>query len=217
MKKILAILCVLSLLSVLVACGQNRTPTPTDGTPSPGTPGTTPAETETPPAPTETGKTLVVYFSATGNTGRVAEWIAQEADGMLFELVPVNPYTDADLNWTVSESRVNREHEDLSLRNIELKNTVPENWESYDTVYLGYPIWWGIAAWPVDAFLKSNDFTGKTVIPFCTATSSGLGESGELLAEMAGKGNWQTGKRFSSGVGEKEVSDWVKEQQNQDR
>lgn len=84
-----------------------------------------------------------------------------------------------------------------------------ENWESYDTVFIGYPIWWGIAAWPVDTFVKTNDFTGKTVIPFCTSASSGLGESGELLAELAGTGDWQEGIRFRSSVSGSDVQEWL--------
>ena len=167
------------------------------------------SETTTPSDTEKSGKTLVVYYSATGNTERVAGYIANATGGTLFELVPVNPYTSADLNWTVSGSRVNLEHDDVSLRDIELVNTIPENWDEYDIIYIGYPIWWGLAAWPVDNFVKENDFTGKTVIPFCTAASSGLGQSGELLAQMAGEGNWLTGKRFSSGVGEDEVTEWV--------
>ena len=73
----------------------------------------------------------------------------------------------------------------------------------------GYPIWWGIAAWPVDNFVKGNDFTGKTVIPFCTSSSSGLGDSGNLLEEMAGTGDWQEGHRFSSGASDADAADWV--------
>lgn len=76
-------------------------------------------------------------------------------------------------------------------------------------MFIGYPIWWGIAAWPVDAFINANDFTGKTVIPFATSSSSGLGESGELLAELAGTGDWQEGQRFRSGVNEADVTEWV--------
>ena len=86
--------------------------------------------------------------------------------------------------------------------------TVPD-WKSYDTVFIGYPIWWGIAAWPVDSFVKANDFTGKTVVPFCTSSSSGLGESGELLAELAGTGDWLEGERFSSSVSEDAVQTWI--------
>lgn len=85
----------------------------------------------------------------------------------------------------------------------------PDNWDSYDTILIGYPIWWGIAAWPVDNFVKGNDFSGKTVIPFCTSSSSGLGQSGTLLEQMAGTGTWQEGQRFSSGASASEVQDWV--------
>ena len=154
-------------------------------------------------------RTLVVYFSATGNTEQVANYIANTTGGDLFALEPVNPYTNEDLNWTVDGSRVNLEHEDESLRDIELVADTVENWDSYDTVFIGYPIWWGIAAWPVDGFVKANDFTGKTVIPFCTSTSSGLGESGELLAELTGTGDWLEGVRFRSGASEADVQEWL--------
>ncbi len=156
------------------------------------------------------GKVLVVYYSATGNTKEVAEYIATTTNGTLFELIPVTPYTTEDLDWRTDGSRVNLEHNDISLRDISLVNTSPESWEEYDTVYIGYPIWWGIAAWPVDNFVKDNDFTGKTVIPFCTSTDSGLGRSGELLKEMAGTGTWLEGERFKSGVSEADVTEWVK-------
>ena len=84
-----------------------------------------------------------------------------------------------------------------------------ENWDSYDAIFIGYPIWWGIAAWPVDGFVEANDFTGKTVIPFCTSSSSGLGQSGELLAELAGTGDWQEGERFRGGASAADVAAWV--------
>ena len=95
------------------------------------------------------------------------------------------------------------------MRAVELESAVPDNWGDYDTVFIGYPIWWGIAAWPVNGFIAANDFTGKTVIPFCTSSSSGLGESGELLEEAAGTGNWLEGQRFRSGASEDDVKDWV--------
>ena len=162
----------------------------------------------TPPTPSSSN-TLVVYFSASNNTERVANTIADELDADIFELIPVNPYTSADLNWTTPGSRVNREHEDESLRDIALAADTVENWEQYDNVIIGYPIWWGIAAWPVNNFVKNNDFTGKTVIPFCTSTSSGMGQSGTLLAEMAGTGDWQGGQRFQSGASESTVRNWA--------
>lgn len=157
----------------------------------------------------ETGKTLVAYYSATGNTENVANYIATATGGDLFKLEPAEPYSNADLNWTDDNSRVVREHDNPDERDIALVKSTVENWEEYDTIFIGYPIWWGIAAWPVNGFIEANDFTGKTVIPFCTSSSSGLGESGELLAEMAGTGDWQEGRRFPSGTGESDVAAWV--------
>lgn len=154
---------------------------------------------------------LVVYYSATGNTAQVAQYIADSTGGDLFEIQPVEPYTDDDLNWTDDNSRVSQEHADESLRDVELVADTVDNWDQYDTVFIGYPIWWGIAAWPTDGFVEANDFTGKTVIPFCTSSSSGLGESGQLLADMAGTGDWQEGQRFSSGASEEDVQSWIEE------
>ena len=167
------------------------------------------AETQTGDTTTESGKTLVVYYSASGTTKHVATAIADAAGADLYEITPVEPYTSDDLNWTNSSSRVSREHDDESLRDIALTELTPADWDSYDTVLIGYPIWWGIAAWPVDNFVKGNDFTGKTVIPFCTSASSGLGNSGSLLEEMAGTGDWQEGHRFSSGASDADAADWV--------
>lgn len=155
------------------------------------------------------GKVLVVYYSASGNTKAVAETIAQYTEGDIFEIVPVEAYTEEDLNWRQEGSRVNREHDDASLQDIELVSTTVEDFDSYDTVFIGYPIWWHEAAWVVNHFVTDNDFTGKTVIPFCTSSSSGLGESGVHLAEMAGTGDWQEGVRFGGGAGESEVTEWL--------
>lgn len=152
---------------------------------------------------------LVVYYSATGNTAQVAQYIADSTGGDLFEIQPVEPYTDDDLNWTDDNSRVSREHADESLRDVELVADTVDNWDQYDTVFIGYPIWWGIAAWPVDGFVEANDFSGKTVIPFCTSSSSDLGESGQLLADMAGTGDWQEGQRFRSGASQEDVESWI--------
>ena len=157
----------------------------------------------------EAGKTLVVYFSATGNTERVAEVIAETTGGELFQLEPVEPYTDEDLNYNDENSRVSQEYADESLRDVELVADTVDDWQDVDTVYIGYPVWWGIAAWPVNTFVEANDFTGKTVITFCTSASSGLGESGELLEELAGTGDWQEGMRFRSSVSEEDVTAWV--------
>ena len=152
---------------------------------------------------------LIVYYSATGNTEEAAKIIADATGGDLFELEPKEPYTDEDLNYNDENSRVSQEYADESLRDVELETTSADNWDSYDTVFIGYPIWWGIAAWAVDSFVEENDFTDKTVIPFCTSSSSDIGESGELLEEMAGTGDWQEGMRFSLSVDEAEVQEWL--------
>ncbi len=159
--------------------------------------------------PAQNGKILVAYYSAQGHTKAVAEAATETLNADTLELIPVEPYSSEDLNWTVDGSRVNREHENESLRDVKLTNATVNNWDEYDVILIGYPIWWGIAAWPVNDFVNNNDFTGKTVIPFCTSASSGLGQSGELLAEMAGTGNWQTGQRFREGASTADVRAWA--------
>lgn len=155
------------------------------------------------------GKTLIVYYSATGNTKEVAEEMAEDLNADTFEIVPSDPYTDEDLDWTDDNSRVSREYNDEFLRDVELETTTVPIWDSYDTVLIGYPIWWGIAAWPVSSFVEANDFTGKTVIPFCTSSSSGLGNSGDLLEDKAGTGTWQEGHRFSSNPSDDDITDFI--------
>ena len=214
MKKIIAILLSLVLLCGLVACGSNNntdTKTPDSGTQTekPDNTVTTPDNNDDDKDTAAGGKTLVVYFSASGSTEKVAKTISEAAGADIFEIVPTEEYTSEDLNWTNSNSRVCREHDDESLRDIPLATTTVPNWENYDTVLIGYPIWWGIAAWPVNNFVKSNDFSGKLVIPFCTSASSGIGNSGKLLADMAGTGTWKEGERFSSAADENAVKNWV--------
>ena len=215
MKKLTALLLSVVLVLSIAACGSANKPASSTTQPETSAPteqpessSTAPAESE-PETQPETGKTLVVYYSASGNTERVAKDIAEAAGADLFEIVPTEVYTSEDLNWTNPDSRVSREHDDESLRDVPLTTTEVPDWDSYDTVFIGYPIWWGIAAWPVDTFVKNNDFTGKTVIPFATSSSSGMGQSGSLLADMAGTGEWQEGQRFSSGVSSDDVQSWV--------
>lgn len=215
MKKLTALLLSVVLVLSLAACGSANKPSSSTTQPETSAPteqpessSTAPAESE-PETQPETGKTLVVYYSASGNTERVAKDIAKAAGADLFEIVPTEVYTSDDLDWTNPDSRVSREHDDESLRDVPLTTTEVPDWDSYDTVFIGYPIWWGIAAWPVDTFVKNNDFTGKTVIPFATSSSSGMGQSGSLLADMAGTGEWQEGQRFSSGVSSDDVQSWV--------
>ena len=220
MKKLTALLLSVVLVLGLAACGSANKPASSTTQPETSAPteqpatepsessSTAPAESE-PETQPETGKTLVVYYSASGNTERVARDIAEAAGADLFEIVPTEVYTSDDLDWTNPDSRVSREHDDESLRDVPLTTTEVADWDSYDTVFIGYPIWWGIAAWPVDTFVKNNDFNGKTVIPFATSSSSGMGQSGSLLADMAGTGEWQEGQRFSSGVSSDDVQSWV--------
>ena len=220
MKKLTALLLSVVLVLSLAACGSASKPASSTTQPETSAPteqpatepsessSTTPAESE-PGTQPETGKTLVVYYSASGNTERVAKDIAEAAGADLFEIVPTEVYTSDDLDWTNPDSRVSREHDDESLRDVPLTTTEVSDWDSYDTVFIGYPIWWGIAAWPVDTFVKNNDFNGKTVIPFATSSSSGMGQSGSLLADMAGTGDWQEGQRFSSSVSSDDVQSWV--------
>ena len=211
-KRLSSLLLACVMLFSLAACGQAapstedeaqtpvETSQPTENTPT----------EETAPADTAAGgSVLVAYFSATGNTEAAAGYIADAANADLFEITPADPYTADDLNWTDPDSRVVYEYENPDARDIALATDTPENWEDYDTVFIGYPIWWGIAAWPVSSFVEANDFTGKTVIPFCTSSSSGLGESGDLLEDLACTGAWLEGQRFSGGVSESDIAQWL--------
>lgn len=211
MKKLLALLISVVLVLGLTACNSSEsTNSSASSKQTAASDKSNESNTSTPEKnQSGNGKTLVVYYSASGNTERVAKDIADATNADLFEIVLTEIYTDDDLNWTDSNSRVSREHDDESLRDVPLKTTEVPDWDSYDTVFIGYPIWWGIAAWPVDGFVKANDFTGKTVIPFATSASSGMGQSGTLLAEMAGTGDWQEGQRFSSGASAEEVKSWA--------
>ncbi len=213
MKKLTSILLTLVLVFSFAACSNNSSDdsgTTSSNSQSTNAPADTSKSTDENTKDTNTSsKILVVYYSATGSTKAVAETIADTAGADLFEITPVDPYTSDDLNWTNDNSRVSVEHNDESKRDVPLTKTTPDNWADYDTVFIGYPIWWGIAAWPVNNFITGNDFTGKTVIPFCTSASSGLGQSGDLLAEMAGTGNWLDGERFSLGASSSKVESWV--------
>ena len=229
MKKLTALLLSLAMVFSLAACG-NTANTPADTSKDDAqTPAVSPVEkpddtntpddAETPddantPADTtaeqpQTGKTLVVYYSASGNTARVAKDIAAATGADLFEIVPTQVYTSDDLNWTNANSRVSREHDDESLRNVPLTSTTVADWSSYDTVFIGYPIWWGIAAWPVNNFVTDNDFTGKTVIPFATSGMSGMGQTNRELKNSCKGAKLMEGKRFPNGTKATELKAWA--------
>ncbi len=150
---------------------------------------------------------LVAYFSATGTTKGVAEKIAAITGGDLYEIVPAQPYSDADLNWNDRSSRSTKEQND--------KNVRPEigsadiSFDGYTTVYLGFPIWWGEEPRILDTFVEKYNFEGITVIPFCTSASSGIGHSGPNMEALAGSGNWLDGKRFSGSVSEADLRSWI--------
>ena len=215
MKKLISILAAGTMtMGLLAGCGSSSESTEEDTSgqaaqEDSADEGSTDAAASDEAETSGSGNVLIAYYSATGNTEAVANMIADATGGDLFELEPTEPYTDDDLNWSDDNSRVSQEHENEDQRDVELVSTTPENWDSYDTVFIGYPIWWGIAAWPVDHFVEDNDFTGKTVIPFCTSASSGIGDSGELLADMAGTGDWQEGQRFRSSVSDEDLVAWV--------
>lgn len=209
MKKLTSILLTLVLVFSFAACSNNSSDNSNTTSSTSQTADTSKPTDENTQNSNTSSKILVVYYSATGSTKAVAETIANTAGADLFEITPVAPYTSDDLNWTDDNSRVSVEHNDESKRDVELTQVTPDNWDDYDTVFVGYPIWCGIAAWPVNNFVKGNDFSGKTVIPFCTSSSSGLGQSGDLLADMAGTGDWQDGERFSSSASSSNVESWV--------
>ena len=206
MEKVTVLLLTLIVSAILSACGSDpalQKPTSSGSGVANAT-----EKPSTQPTAKAGGKTLVVYYSASGRTKMAAEAIAAATQGDLFELVPREPYTDADLDYN-KDSRVSKEHEDAS-RHVALVKDTPENFAAYDTIFIGHPIWWGIAAWPVDDFVKHNDFSGKTVIPFATSYSSPMGASGRNLAAMAKTGNWQEGECFDRDMTKAQVTDWAK-------
>ena len=221
MKRAFAILLACLLTAALGGCrnsggvpgGSGAPSASTTGTTAPGTSEQTPTEvpagssTESPVESAGSGRVLVAYFSATGNTERVAGRIAALTGGELYEIVPAEPYTAADLDYGDSDSRSSREMDDPSARPAIAGEAVSP--EEYETVYLGYPIWHGQAPRILSTFVESHNFDGVTVIPFCTSGSSGIGSSDETLAQQAGSGNWLPGERFSSGVSDADLQAWI--------
>ena len=158
-------------------------------------------------SPEENGGTLVVYFSATGTTKGVAEKIAGITGADTYEIKAAQEYTDADLNWNDSSSRSTKEQNDSSARPEIGSDAV--SLDGYTTIYIGYPIWWGEEPRIMDTFVESYNFDGITLIPFCTSGGSGIGRSGQNLADNAGSGTWLDGKRFDGGVSENELKSWI--------
>ena len=149
-------------------------------------------------------KIAIIYFSATGTTEKVAGYIKDATNGDLIEIVPKDKYTDSDLNYNNSNSRATQEQNDSSVR-PEISNTIDT--DSYDVIYLGYPIWWGDAPRIILTFLDNHDLSGKTVIPFCTSGSSGISTSVNYFKNNYKNVNWLDGRRL--GTSQSEVTNWV--------
>ena len=166
------------------------------------------AQAESVPETNSDNKILVIYFSATGTTRGVAEKIMNLTGADIREIVPVQPYTSEDLNYHDRTTRASAEQNDPGVR-PEIEEEI--SLEGYSTVYLGYPIWWGQAPRILSTFVESHDFTGITVIPFCTSGSSDIGQSDDTLAKQAGTGNWLQGRRFPGGAAEDDIQAWISE------
>lgn len=223
MKKFAAFLLTLLMTISLVACAGNTEPVETSSSDvGSSVPQETSvperetmqsgAEEETEPAPeTDDGaegtKVLIAYFSATNTTEGVAEHIANGLNADLYEIVPEEPYTDADLNYNDNNSRTTNEMNDPSARPA-ISGSV-ENMEQYDIVFIGYPIWWGEAPRIVSTFVESYDFSGKTIVPFCTSGGSGMGSSATNLARLANRATWLSGARLDGGASHDSVVEWI--------
>ncbi len=221
MKKLIVIPLLFVFLFICAGCGSATASTPSAPSPT-AMPeqavDTTPASeqetgdtaqnkpTESPVELPSADNTLVVYFSATGTTRGVAEKIAALTDAELVEIVPAQPYTTEDLNYNDRSTRATVEQNTLDVR-PEIANEI--SLEGYTTVYLGYPIWWGQAPRILSTFVEGHDFTGITVIPFCTSGGSGAGRTGETLGEQAGSGTFLSSTRFSAGVSEPDLQKWI--------
>ncbi len=176
---------------------------PSDSSEEDKSPNTAPSEEPT----TAHKEVLVVYFSATGTTKGVAERIARITDADIYEIVPAEPYSDADLNWNDRNSRSTKEQNDKSARPAIGSETI--DLTGYTTIYIGFPIWWGEEPRIMDTFVESYDFTGITLIPFCTSGGSGIGRSGSNMEALAGTGTWLDGARHSGSISEADLQSWI--------
>lgn len=153
------------------------------------------------------GRSLVVYFSCTNTTKRIAQQIAEVTGGTLHRILPEVGYTAGDLNYNDPSSRANREQNDPSSRPAISSGSVGA--DDYDVIFLGYPIWWGKAPKIILTFLEGQDLSGKIVIPFCTSGSSGLGSSDADLHGSAPRAAWKAGRRFSAGAAKDDIEKWI--------
>ena len=211
-KNLIALFLILSLAFLSAGCGSSpaqaqATPTPTQApTATPAASPTQAAAAEAPAEPVQEHKSLVVVFSCTGTTKGVAEKIAALTGAELVDLVPAQPYTPEDLNYNDRSTRATVEQNTPDAR-PEIAEDI--SLDGVTTLYLGYPTWWGQAPRIMSTFVESHDFTGITVVPFCTSGGSGAGRTGETLGEQAGTGTFLTSTRFSSGVSDSELQSWI--------
>lgn len=152
-------------------------------------------------------RTLVAYFSAGGVTAKLAGTLANVTNADLFEIRPVTPYTSKDLDWMDKTSRSTREMQDRTSR-PEMAEKL-SSCEQYDTVFVGFPIWWYEAPRIVQAFLESYDLTGKTVVPFATSGGSGMGKSAEILQKSCPGAKVLNGKKLSASASQAELTAWI--------
>ena len=211
MKQIFVLLLAVSLACAFSACGgagiQSDSASSQAFQEEPQTGSESPTDERNIPTGNEEENVLVAYFSATGNTEKIANHIQTILDADLYEIVPDVPYTSEDLNYSNSTCRANQEQNDPSARPA-IASTL-ENPEDYDVVFLGYPIWWGQAPKIISTFLGSYDFGESTIVPFCTSGSSGIGTSADDLHALAPEARWMEGQRFSSTAEEATVFAWL--------
>lgn len=226
MKKIIPImLSVLTVISLAACAGNSGNPSgssnpdntsasstnesKTEPSGNPPDESTESQPTDSKPDDTDTGKkVLVAYFSATGTTKQLAEYAADAMNANLYEIVPQQPYTDADLDYGDSNSRSTKEMNAPSSRPA-IDGSV-ENMTDYDIVFIGFPIWWGEAPRIVSTFMESYDFSGKTIVPFCTSGSSGLGSSASNLHPLASDSAvWLDGDRLAGGSSREDIVEWI--------
>lgn len=215
MKKAIAILLSLTMILGLAACGNSASQTEqpsTEDTSVESKADTNSAENSTDMENTDNQdvqdhKVLVAYFSATGTTKGVAEHIANGLNADIYEIVPEDPYTDADLNYNDNNSRTTIEMNDPNARPA-IPGSV-ENMEQYDIIFVGYPIWWGEAPRIVSTFMESYDFSGKTIVPFCTSGGSGIGSSASNLERLTSGATWLDGRRLNGSDSQDTVMEWV--------
>ena len=229
MKKVITVLISLLMILSLAACGNSASQTGQPSTEEKQTADTVnseePVENSANAENTDTSegqtnesenpdileeqatKVLVAYFSATNTTQGIAEHIANGLSADIYEIVPEEPYTDADLNYNDNNSRTTIEMNDPDARPA-ISGSV-EDMEQYDIVFIGYPIWWGEAPRIVSTFVESYDFSGKTIVPFCTSGGSGVGSSATNLEQLTDGADWLPGKRLNGSDSQDTVMEWV--------